>query len=261
MAGQIGYERKAVSLDKYGMNVEELETSGADIAYVTPSHQYPTGIIMPMKRRAELLKWSYQDEERYIIEDDYDSEFRYKGKPIPSLQGNGGQEKVIYMGTFSKSIAPAIRLGYMILPETLMKKYEENCGFMHSTVSKIDQKIVQRFIEEGHFERHLNKMRAMYRSRHDVLLEELKGWEKYCSISGENAGGHILLKFKNEWKEKDLIASAKQNKIRVRGLSEYQIEEMNDAQATILLGYANLTEEQIKDAVSQLKECWRNPII
>ena len=131
----------------------ELSESVADIAYVTPSHQYPTGIIMPIGRRLELLKWAKEEPDRYVIEDDYDSEFRYKGKPIPALQGYDRDGKVIYLGTFSKSIAPAIRMSYMVLPEKLQKRYEREYSFVNSTVSKVDQMIVQRFIEEGYYER------------------------------------------------------------------------------------------------------------
>ena len=120
MAESLGYQTVPIPLDKNGMKIGELEDSRADIAYVTPSHQYPTGIVMPMKRRMELLNWANRKEHRYIVEDDYDSEFRYKGKPIPALQGYDTQDKVIYLGTFSKSIAPAIRMSYMVLPEPLL---------------------------------------------------------------------------------------------------------------------------------------------
>lgn len=160
-----------------------------------PSHQYPLGIIMPIKRRMELLKWAEEEAGRYIIEDDYDSEFRYKGKPIPALQGYDVHEKVIYTGTFSKSIAPAIRMGYMVLPKPILELYTEKCRFLNSTVSKVDQLILQRFIENGYYERHLNKTRALYKSRHDTLLNCLKETKIKCSISGENAGVHLLLHF------------------------------------------------------------------
>ena len=122
----------------------------------------------------ELLKWAYEKDGRYIIEDDYDSEFRYKGKPIPALQGYDAEDKVIYLGTFSKSIAPAIRLSYMVLPKDILKAYRKKGSFVNSTVSKVDQMIVQHFIEEGYYERHLNKTRALYKNRHDVLIEALK---------------------------------------------------------------------------------------
>lgn len=258
MAESMGYQTVPISLDKSGMKIGALEDSGADIAYVTPSHQYPTGIVMPMKRRMELLNWANKEEYRYIVEDDYDSEYRYKGKPIPALQGYDTQDKVIYLGTFSKSIAPAIRMSYMVLPEILLSEYESRCSFVSTTVSKVDQMIVQRFIEEGYYERHLNKTRALYKNRHDTLIEGLRPLKKICEISGEHAGVHLLLTFKDGRTEKELLRLAEEKDIRVYGLSECQIREyIEDGSATILLGYANLTEEQITEAVSLLCECWK----
>lgn len=253
MAGELGYSTVPVPVDRQGIDIRKLEQCGADIAYVTPSHQYPTGIVMPVKRRQELLKWAYQEKNRFIIEDDYDSEFRYKGKPIPALQGYGGEEKVIYLGTFSKAIAPAIRLGYMILPQPLLEIYHKKCRFISSTVSKVDQMIVQKFMEEGHFERHMNRMRALYKGRHDVLMETLKPLEKICTISGENAGVHVLLTFRNGKSEEELIRMADEKNVRIYGLSEYYIDKTQPYEATILLGYANLTEKQIGEAVEILK--------
>lgn len=253
----LSYETVPVGMDKCGMKVDELAQTDADIAYVTPSHQYPTGIIMPIKRRQELLGWADEREGRYIIEDDYDSEFRYKGKPIPALQGYDVHDKVIYLGTFSKSIAPAIRLSYMVLPRPLLEKYEENNRFIHSTVSKVDQMIVQRFIEEGYYERHLNKTRALYKNRHDVLIEELKSLLTVCRISGENAGVHLLLHFQNGVTEEELITSAGREGIKVYGMSAYRIRKNLQEEATILLGYANLTEEQIRSAAALLVKCWK----
>ena len=256
MAGGMSYNRIPVSMDKNGMKVTELEKSGADIAYVTPSHQYPTGVIMPIRRRMELLKWACEEQGRYIVEDDYDSEFRYKGKPIPALKGYDASDKVIYLGTFSKSIAPAIRLSYMVLPKPLQEAYEQKARFVNSTVSKVDQLIVQKFIEEGYYERHLNKTRALYKSRHDVLIEELRPMADICTISGENAGVHLLLTFQNGMTEEELIDRAAREDIRVYGLSDYRIKENCKEKATILLGYANLTEEQIRKAARLLRDCW-----
>ena len=256
MAGGMSYNCIPVSMDKNGMKVTELEKSGADIAYVTPSHQYPTGVIMPIRRRMELLKWACEAQGWYIVEDDYDSEFRYKGKPIPALKGYDASEKVIYLGTFSKSIAPAIRLSYMVLPKPLLEAYEQKARFVNSTVSKVDQLIVQKFIEEGYYERHLNKTRALYKSRHDVLIEELRPMADICTISGENAGVHLLLTFQNGMTEEELIDRAAREDIRVYGLSDYRIKENCKEKATILLGYANLTEEQIRKAARLLRDCW-----
>ena len=250
------YEAEPVDMDKYGMEVTKLKDSSADIAYVTPSHQYPTGIIMPIRRRMELLKWANEEPGRYIIEDDYDSEFRYKGKPIPALQGYDVHGKVIYLGTFSKSIAPAIRLSYMVLPKPLLDVYKRKCKFLNSTVSKVDQLIVQHFIEDGYYERHLNKTRALYKNRHDLLIGGLKPLTGKCKISGEHAGVHLLLTFQNGLSEKMLIDKAKEVGIRVYGLSDYIICDREEDSATVLLGYANLSEQQIQEACRILCQIW-----
>lgn len=253
----LAYEVCTVDMDEKGMDIQKLKESKANIAFVMPSHQYPLGIVMPVQRRMNLLSWADEEEGRFIIEDDYDSEFRYKGKPIPALQGYDHNDKVIYMGTFSKSIAPSIRMSYMVLPETLLKKYRQRSGFLSSTVSKVDQMILQKFIEEGYYERHLNKTRALYKSRHDTLLGCLKSMQDRCKISGENAGVHLLLDFQGRFSEKELIKRAEKEGIRVYGLSEYYTRENEDKSGTILLGYANMSEEKIKSAVDILDKIWR----
>lgn len=252
----LSYDICTVDMDEKGMDVSKLEQSQADIAFVMPSHQFPLGIVMPIKRRMELLHWAEQ-EGRYIIEDDYDSEFRYKGKPVPALQGYDSQGKVIYIGTFSKSIAPAIRMSYLVLPPKLLTFYQKRSSFLSSTVSRVDQLILQKFIEEGYYERHLNKTRALYKSRHDTLLNALKGLEPTVRISGENAGVHLLLTFTNGMQEEELISRAKNAGIKVYGLSEYDVTPRPDAPATILLGYANMQEESIAKTVEILKKVWK----
>lgn len=252
----LSYDICTVDMDEKGMDVSKLEQSKADIAFVMPSHQFPLGIVMPIKRRMELLHWAEQ-EGRYIIEDDYDSEFRYKGKPVPALQGYDSQGKVIYIGTFSKSIAPAIRMSYLVLPPKLLEFYQKRSSFLSSTVSRVDQLILQKFIEEGYYERHLNKTRALYKSRHDTLLNALKGLEPTVRISGENAGVHLLLTFTNGMQEEKLISRAKNAGIKVYGLSEYDVTPRPDAPATILLGYANMQEESIAKTVEILKKVWK----
>ena len=247
-------------MDQSGIRVKELERSGARVAYVMPSHQYPTGIVMPIGRRLELLKWAEKEEDRFLIEDDYDSEFRYKGKPIPSLQASDRSGKVIYIGTFSKSIAPAIRVGYMVLPVTLLEKYKENCGFYASTVSRIDQRILNEFIKDGYFERYLNKMRKTYREKHDFLMDQLKDFTKEFSVSGENAGLHVLLTSKRKVPEKALLEAAAKEGIRLYGLSDALVGTPETAEEdghTILLGYGALSREEIREGMERLKEAWR----
>ena len=251
----LGNSMQVIDMDRSGINVEKLEASGAEIAYVMPSHQYPLGTVMPIKRRLELLKWADGSERRYIVEDDYDSEFRYKGKPIPALQGYDSHGKVIYIGTFSKSIAPAIRVSYLVLPEKLLRLYEERGTAFSSTVSRVDQRIVAGFLKEGYYERHLNKMRAVYKSRHDVLLDGLKEIPD-IEVSGENAGVHLLIRFRNGKTEAEACAQAKQTGIHVYGLSDYYVREKEETH-TVILGYANLKEEAIREAVGLLKDVWK----
>lgn len=254
-----GYEVTPVDLDAGGMRIDLLKESGAQIAYITPSRQFPTGVIMPIGRRMEILAWAKAEEERYIIEDDYDSEFRYKGMPIPSLQASDESGKVIYLGTFSKSIAPAIRISYMVLPKPLLDIYEERLWFISSTVSRIDQAILYRFMEEGHFERYLNKMRKLYKGKHDLLLELLKPFRKAFRVRGEYAGLHILLEDKRGWTEEELIERAEKNGCRVYGMGGYMLAEQKQKEkpATIIIGYAALTEKQITEGTGRLKKAWQ----
>lgn len=253
----VGHKVMPVGIDKNGFCVKELNGQDAQAAYVMPSHQFPTGIVMPVRRRQELLSWAGEEPGRYLIEDDYDSEFRYKGKPIPALQGMDQNGRVIYMGTFSKAIAPAIRVGYMVLPESLLSVYLEKGRFYSSTVSRVDQRILANFISGGYFERHLNRMREIYKGKHDVLLGELKPLEKRFEITGEFAGLHVLLKDKKKETEQSLLEKAAKNRVRVYELSGFYMEEAQAKEtSTIVLGYAGLTEEKIRKGVELLREAF-----
>ena len=250
------YPITTVDMDESGMMVEELRKTDAKLAYVMPSHQYPTGTVMPIGRRSELLKWANEKEDRYLIEDDYDSEFRYKGKPIPSLQASDKNGKVIYIGTFSKSIAPAIRVSYMVLPGKLVQAYREKCYFYSTTVSRIEQKILDEFIRGGYFERYLNKMRKYYRDKHDLLLEELEPFEKEFDITGENAGLHLLLTSKSGRTEAELIEKAGMHGIKIYGLSDSLSDGTKDTSYTVILGYGSLSMREIEEGVEALKRAW-----
>lgn len=254
------YEIQAIPVDEYGMNVEKLRETNARVAYVMPSHQYPTGVVMPIGRRMELLKWAMEREDRYLIEDDYDSEFRYKGKPVPSLQASDRDGRVIYMGTFSKSIAPAIRVGYMVLPLKLLKVYQETCGFYASTVSRIDQRILNEFIKDGYFERYLNKMRKVYRDKHDFLLNHLSSFGKEFRISGENAGLHILLTSRRHIPEKELLGAAMEEGVKLYGISDACMKWGEEVDAffggTVLLGYGAMEKQELLNGIEALKKAW-----
>lgn len=257
----VGYEVEMLPVGEQGMQVEEVRKKDPDIVYMMPSHQFPLGTVMPLKQRLELLKWAAEGENRYLIEDDHDSEYRYRGKPIPSLQSVDTVGKVIYLGTFSKSIAPSLRISYMVLPSGLLERYHKYCGFYSATVPKIQQEVLRAFIEEGHFERHLNKMRGIYRSKHDFLLGELKrrSWVKF--IRGEHAGLHVLVEVQTRLSEEKICALAKQRGVRVYGISEYFISGEETGQKNgetgkgcpvIVLGYGKLTEEEIRAGLEKM---------
>lgn len=285
----LGYPVSPVEMDGAGMSLKRLIETGADVAYIMPSHQFPTGVVMPVRRRQELLKWALEAEpgrERYLIEDDYDSEFRYKGKPIPALQGMDRRGRVIYLGTFSKAVAPAIRVSYMVLPAVLLERYKRQAGFYASTVSRIDQNILYQFLEQGHFERHLNRMRGIYKAKHDAFLNEIKPLEKDFQISGEYAGLHILLTDRRGRTEEELIEKARRAGVKVYELSRYFIQgypgereidvcsrsgepsgktnnvffqakpEGTGQPATIVAGYARLSEEEILRGARLLRKGW-----
>lgn len=253
----MGHQMFPVGMDKSGFQVSELYGLPASAAYVMPSHQFPMGIVMPVKRRQELLAWAGEKPGRYLIEDDYDSEFRYKGKPIPALQGMDRKGCVIYMGTFSKAIAPAIRVGYLVLPQTLLEKYLEKARFYSSTVSRVDQRILARFITGGYFERHLNRMREIYKGKHDALLSALRPLDEKFEIGGEFAGLHVLLKYRGEMTEEELVKTAARVGVRVYGLSGFFIDNRNtESSKTVILGYASLQEEEILKGAGLLMDAF-----
>ena len=253
----LGYDVRTVGMDRSGMSVEELENTGANVAYVMPSHQFPTGMIMPVSRRMQLLGWAARGKDRYIIEDDYDSEFRYKGKPIPALQGSDGGGRVIYLGTFSKSIAPSIRISYMALPDRLLDAYAGRGACFATTVSRVDQRVMERFLREGYFERHLNRMRGIYKSKHDALVNSLRQNRIPCRIFGEHAGVHLMLRLENGMGEEEARRRAAGSGIRVYGLSEYLRPDSRGAcEPALLLGYAGMNCGEIERALELLARAW-----
>ncbi len=255
----MGHAIYPVEMDESGLMAEALSKLPGSVraVYVTPSHQFPMGIVMPVKRRQELLAWAAGRPGRFLIEDDYDSEFRYRGKPIPALQGLDARGTVIYMGTFSKAIAPAIRVGYLVLPPALLAGYREKAGFYSSTVSRVDQRILAQFITGGYFERHLNRMREIYKGKHDLLLAALKPLERCFRIGGENAGLHVLLTHRGEMSEEDLVGAAARLGVKLYGLSGFFIhKEHRRYPKTVVLGYARLNEAEILEGTALLLQAF-----
>ncbi|MFI3200499.1 MAG: PLP-dependent aminotransferase family protein [Eubacteriales bacterium] len=252
------YKVNAVEMDGSGMKTEALYESGATIAYVMPAHQFPTGIVMPIARRMELLTWANEEKERYIIEDDYDSEFRYRGRPVKALQSLDEHGKVIYMGTFSKSIAPAIRISYMVLPMSLVNQYKKNAYFYSSTVSRVDQATLEIFMRDGYFERHLNKMRKIYKEKHDVLLQALKPYGDWIQVTGNHMGLHLIIEYVGSKTQEQLLEEAEGVGVKLYPMKQYWVESpmLNSSRKQFLLGYASMELEKIPKGITKLMSTW-----
>lgn len=245
---------KFVAMDESGINIEALEQSGADILHISPAHHFPTGLVTPISRRYELLSWASRQEERYIIEDEYDSEFRLVGKPVPTLESIDVGENVIYINTFSKSLSSTIRISYMVLPESLMKRYNEKLSFYACTVSNIEQYTLARFIKEGWLEKHINRMRNYYREQRDRILACIRKHinPEKIRIREENSGLHFLLEIDTKYSDERLRKNAEANGIHISFLSQYYRNPGNARYHTLIINYSGIVAEDIEEAVKRL---------
>jgi GntR family transcriptional regulator / MocR family aminotransferase len=245
-----------IEVDQEGMDISMLQDTGATVAYLTPSHQFPTGTVLSAARRTALLNWATSHENHFIIEDDYDSEFRYTGRPIPALQGMDKGDNVIYISTFSKSLMPSLRIAYMVLPDVLLKRYKN--AFIHyaSTVPRLDQHILARFMADGQFSRHLNRMRTIYRRKLQTLVDAILPYSPYISYSGEEAGMHIIITIHTDCTEEKLIESAKKSGIRIYGLNKYRKNPV-EGEPSFLIGFGGLSVDTIKKTIEDLMHAWK----
>ncbi|MFJ8237995.1 PLP-dependent aminotransferase family protein [Ureibacillus sp. NPDC094379] len=245
-----------ISVDEEGLIVDELKSTDANIVYITPSHQFPTGAVLSATRRTQLLKWASKAENRYIIEDDYDSEFRYIGKPIPALQGLDKNNKVIYLSTFTKSLMPSLRVAYLVLPTTLLAKYKELFSYYSATVPRFDQHILANFMKDGHFAKHLNRMRKIYRKKHDKLKTTLTTYYPQVTVTGDHAGMHILISVPLSKSEEELRELAAKDGIAIYPVKDYLIKAIDYKNPTFLLGFGGIPLEQIEPSIRKLMNCW-----
>lgn len=250
----------SIPLDDDGIHMKSLEQSQADILHISPSHHYPTGIVTPISRRYEILGWALRENNRYIIEDDYDSEFRFSGRPIPSLQSIDVCDKVIYMNTFTKSLSPTIRISYMVLPKTLMKEFNSRLGFYSCTVSNFEQYTLARFIDDGHFEKHINRMRIFYRKQRDMLINAIlkSPLSDYVHIQEKDAGLHFLMSVKTSATDEQLIKKAHKCGLKIRCLSQYYHNSSFAVMHTLVVNYSSMDEYQIDNAIECLLEVFKD---
>ena len=248
-----GRPLRMLPLDAGGLSVPALEHSDATVAFITPSHQFPLGLTMPADRRSRLLRWAAGAPERWLVEDDYDSEFRYLSRPLPALQGMDGGARVVYLGTFSRSLAPAIRAAYMVLPPALLERYRALPGHGMSTVSRYEQHVLSRFLAEGFYARYLRRVGNLYRRRREALLAALEDIDG-VTVSGSGGGIHLLIQ-NPRYGEEELLARAAAQGIILRGLSS-DCQTVPPRPSTLIAGYGGLRDELIPAAAERLKRAW-----
>lgn len=221
---------KYIDIDDDGIPAQLLEKNNIDIVHISPSHHFPTGIVMPVSRRYELLGWAAKRRERYIIEDDYDSELRLSGRPVPTLQSIDVSDKVIYINTFTKTLASTVRISYMVLPQSLADRFYEKLSFYSCTVSNFEQYTLAHFMESHGFEKHINRLRNYYQNKRDTIIRifQKSRLGNIIEISKEEAGVHFLMKINTAKNEKEIVKLAASKGIKLLPLSAYFIGEESE---------------------------------
>lgn len=243
------------NLDAQGIRIQDLVAANADIAHISPTHHFPTGITMPISRRYALLAWANEKEGRYIIEDDYDSEFRLNGTPLPTLQEIDACEKVIYMNTFSKSLTSTIRISYMVLPEHLAALYYEKLAFYSCTVSTFEQHTLAAFIQQGYFEKHINKMRLHYKRKRAQVLEIIRRVfaDKPYRVIENDSGLHFILELPTRFSDTEMQNMLRQEDIRINTITDFEMTPSGTNQHQFIINYSSINPEPFEHAMHVLK--------
>jgi len=248
---------RCVSAKMDSSGVIPASLADAQVLHISPSHHFPTGIVTPLSRRQELLRWAQARPDRYIIEDDYDSEFRFAAHPMPTMESLDRNGRVIYMNTFSKTLTPSIRISYIVLPAGLMQQFQSQLGFYSCTVAGFEQYTLARFLSQGHFEKHINRMRKTYRLRRNQVLQAMEAcpFADRLTIREENAGLHFLVKVDTSLSDAELEQRCEKAGIRIRSLGSYYHGEIPQAlRSCLVVNYSGLSQEQVQLLAQQLKQ-------
>lgn len=250
-----GYGIHPIDVTSKGINLDQLINSQARLIYTTPSHQFPTGVTMTIPVRQALLAWA-SEREAYIIEDDYDSEFRYKQQPIPALSSLEQEGRVIYISTFSKAFLPGIRLSYMVLPPLLLEQYKQTFSTVEQSASLLHQRAMTRFMESGHWDSHIRRMRSTYKRKIQTLITSLHlHFGSSIRLLGADSGLYVLVECPKQVSETMLIRKAQASGVKVYPTSGYFLDT-KVRPTRIQLGFSNLTIEQIQQGVERLAQAW-----
>jgi GntR family transcriptional regulator/MocR family aminotransferase len=247
-----------VPLDAEGLSVKKGKqlSKKAKLAYLTPSHQFPLGVVMSLSRRLELLEWANQNA-AWIVEDDYDSEYRYEGKPLMALQGLDNDHRVIYIGTFSKVLFPSLRLGYLVVPPDLVENFTRTLSFISHHAPMIEQIVLTDFIREGHFGRHIRRMRSIYSERQQVLINAIReNLSDYLKVEKDVAGMHLVAWLNNGLNDREVAEKALEYGVYTPPLSFYCVQtKVRDG---LLLGYTGISPTEILQGVQRLKKMFES---
>ncbi|WP_019533247.1 PLP-dependent aminotransferase family protein [Paenibacillus ginsengihumi] len=256
LLGQYRFACRPLRLESDGIRIEDVAASGAQAAYVTPSHQFPFGMTLSAGKRIKLLNWA-KERRAYIIENDYDGEFRYGGMPIPSLQSMDDDGRVIYVGTFSRALTPAFRISYLVLPDALLERFRRRRHSYDQLASPIFQGALQLFMQSGDFARHMRRMRTLYQRKNDALLQAVRSsFGELAELIGEGSGLHVLLRVHNGMSEAELVRTARREGAGVYPTSVYALNEQRAPASTVLLGFGGLSETDIREGVAVLARAW-----
>lgn len=242
-------------VDKEGLCLGTLEESPADVVHVSPANHFPTGAVMSQQRRSQLIKWASHSPQRYIIEDDYDSELRFSGRALPSLFAQDDNGKVIYLNTFSKTLVPSIRISYMVLPLPLMELYRKQLSFYSCTVSSFEQYTLAQFISGGFFERHIMRLRRHYDRKRISLLAVLEESPlmSIANIQPSEVGTHLLMHVNTRLSDDQVKESARKAGMHLSMLSDYCVRPSIYNISCIVLNVASIPQSKIPDAVKVLE--------
>lgn len=251
----LGFKTVSIPLDDDGLNLEALKKSDSKLVYVTPSHQFPMGMVLPINQRTALVKWAVK-QNAFIIEDDYDSELRYHSKPIPSIHNLDSEEQVIYLGTFSKLLSPSIRMNYMVLPRSLSQKFDSDMPLYQCSVPNLIQETMDIFMSEGHWERHLRRTLVINRKKHDLLHKAIQNhFGDSLRIYGKYAGLHLVVEYKGNHSEDELIEKAKMVGVGVFPMSLFYTDHTPE-KARLILSFGRIEESKIDEGIRLLKVAW-----
>lgn len=245
-----------INLDDKGISMSAIKSGKPDLVIVTPSHQFPMGTIMPVSRRIDLLNWLTKTN-GYVIEDDYDSEFKYNTDNIPSLYSFDKSDRVIYLGTFSKTLMPGLRLSYMVLPTSLVTEFEHINNNVIPDFSMINALTLYLMIKDGHYERYIKKMSHFYAAKRAKLIEQLKEtFQHLIKIHDTNAGLHFIVEVKTDYSYDDIEARAVSHEIELYTINRFTVEPVHDQSAfkTLIIGFSQLKIEVIPEAVDILRK-------